>query len=86
VTHLPQRPSAHPGPIYFGALTSPTVELAGELADVIMPLWWSPERVARSRIWGERGRAKAAWHSASRPLSATPSRHCVVRRAPISAY
>jgi alkanesulfonate monooxygenase SsuD/methylene tetrahydromethanopterin reductase-like flavin-dependent oxidoreductase (luciferase family) len=47
-------------PIYFGALTSPTVELAGELADGIMPLWWSPERVARSRIWGERGRAKIA--------------------------
>jgi alkanesulfonate monooxygenase SsuD/methylene tetrahydromethanopterin reductase-like flavin-dependent oxidoreductase (luciferase family) len=42
-THLLQRPSTHPLPIYFGALTSPTVELAGEMADGIMPVWWSPE-------------------------------------------
>jgi alkanesulfonate monooxygenase SsuD/methylene tetrahydromethanopterin reductase-like flavin-dependent oxidoreductase (luciferase family) len=47
-------------PIYFGALTSPTVELAGEIADGIMPVWWSPERVARSRAWAERGRARSA--------------------------
>ena len=59
-THLPQRPSTHPVPIYFGALTSPTVELAGEMADGIMPVWWSPERVARSRAWAERGRARSA--------------------------
>jgi len=59
-THLPQRPSTHPVPIYFGALTSPTVELAGEIADGIMPIWWSPERVARSRGWAERGRARSA--------------------------
>jgi alkanesulfonate monooxygenase SsuD/methylene tetrahydromethanopterin reductase-like flavin-dependent oxidoreductase (luciferase family) len=58
-THLPQRSSPHPVPIYLGALTSPTVELAGELADGIMPIWWSPERVARSRTWAERGRAKS---------------------------
>src|SRR5215472_18739344 len=38
-THLPQRPSTHPVPIFFGALTSPTVELAGEMADGIMPVW-----------------------------------------------
>ena len=62
-THLPQRPSPYPVPIYLGALTSPTVELAGELADGIMPLWWSPARVARSHAWAERGRAK----SPSRP-------------------
>jgi alkanesulfonate monooxygenase SsuD/methylene tetrahydromethanopterin reductase-like flavin-dependent oxidoreductase (luciferase family) len=58
-THLPQRPSSHPVPIYFGALTSPTIELAGELADGVMPLWWSPERVAQSRAWAERGRARS---------------------------
>jgi alkanesulfonate monooxygenase SsuD/methylene tetrahydromethanopterin reductase-like flavin-dependent oxidoreductase (luciferase family) len=58
-THLPQRPSAYPVPIYLGALTSPTVELAGELADGIMPIWWSPERVARSKTWIARGQAKA---------------------------
>jgi 5,10-methylenetetrahydromethanopterin reductase len=60
VTHLPQRPSTYPVPIYLGSLTSPVVELAGELADGIMPLWWSAARVARSRIWSERGRAKSA--------------------------
>lgn len=59
-THLPQRPSPYPVPIYLGALTSPTVELAGELADGIMPIWWSTARVARSRVWSERGRAKSA--------------------------
>jgi alkanesulfonate monooxygenase SsuD/methylene tetrahydromethanopterin reductase-like flavin-dependent oxidoreductase (luciferase family) len=59
VTHLPQRPSPYPVPIYLGSLTSPTVELAGEVADGIMPVWWSAPRVARSRIWSERGRAKS---------------------------
>ena len=59
-THLPQRPSSHSVPIYFGALTSPTVELAGEMADGIMPVWWSPERVARSKAWADRGRARSA--------------------------
>jgi alkanesulfonate monooxygenase SsuD/methylene tetrahydromethanopterin reductase-like flavin-dependent oxidoreductase (luciferase family) len=58
-THLPQRPSAYPVPVYLGALTSPTVELAGEVADGIMPIWWSPERVKHSRTWIDRGRAKA---------------------------
>jgi alkanesulfonate monooxygenase SsuD/methylene tetrahydromethanopterin reductase-like flavin-dependent oxidoreductase (luciferase family) len=58
-THLPQRASPHPVPIYLGALTSATVELAGEVADGIMPIWWSPERVARSKVWIERGRAKS---------------------------
>ena len=32
-THVPQVPAAYPVPIHLGALTSRTVELAGELAD-----------------------------------------------------
>src|SRR5215469_6332315 len=59
-THLPQRPATYPVPIYLGALTSPAVELAGELADGVMPVWWSSKRVSRSRVWSERGRAKSA--------------------------
>jgi 5,10-methylenetetrahydromethanopterin reductase len=59
ITHLPQLPSVHPIPVHLGALTSPTVELAGELADGVMPFLWSPERVARSKAWAARGRAKA---------------------------
>ena len=54
-THLPQQPAPYPVPIYLGALTSPTVELAGELADGVMPFLWSAERVARSRTWASRG-------------------------------
>ena len=46
-------------PIYLGALTSVTVELAGELADGVMPFLWSAERIARSKTWVARGRAKA---------------------------
>jgi alkanesulfonate monooxygenase SsuD/methylene tetrahydromethanopterin reductase-like flavin-dependent oxidoreductase (luciferase family) len=46
-------------PIYLAALTSQNVELAGEIADGVMPLWWSVERVARSRRWIERGRGKS---------------------------
>src|SRR4029077_14275837 len=46
-------------PIYLAALTSHDVELAGEIADGVMPLWWSVERLARSRIWVDRGRAKS---------------------------
>jgi alkanesulfonate monooxygenase SsuD/methylene tetrahydromethanopterin reductase-like flavin-dependent oxidoreductase (luciferase family) len=57
--HLPQQPSAYPVPIYLAALTSQNVELAGEIAEGVMPLWWSVERVARSKIWIERGRAKS---------------------------
>ena len=59
-THLPQQPSPYPVPIYLAALTSQNVELAGEIADGVMPLWWSVERVARSKRWVERGRAKSA--------------------------
>lgn len=58
-THLPQQPSPYPVPIYLAALTSQNVELAGEVADGAMPLWWSVERLARSRRWVERGRAKS---------------------------
>jgi alkanesulfonate monooxygenase SsuD/methylene tetrahydromethanopterin reductase-like flavin-dependent oxidoreductase (luciferase family) len=59
-THLPQQPAPYPVPIYLAALTSQNVELAGEIADGVMPLWWSVERLARSRIWVDRGRAKSA--------------------------
>jgi hypothetical protein len=46
-THLPQQPSPYPIPVYLAALTSQNVELAGEIADGVMPLWWSVERVKR---------------------------------------
>ena len=59
-THLPQRAAAHPVPVHVAALTSQGVELAGELADGIMPFLWSAPRVARSKAWAARGRAKAA--------------------------
>lgn len=58
-THLPQQPSAYPVPIYLAALTSQNVELAGEIADGVMPLWWSVERVARSKGWIARGRSRS---------------------------
>jgi len=59
-THLPQRPTARPVPLYVAAVTSRTVELAGELADGIMPFLWSAERVRKSKVWVGRGRAKAS--------------------------
>ena len=58
-THLPQRPSPKPVPLYVAAVTSRTVELASELADGIMPFLWSADRVRRARAWIDRGRAKA---------------------------
>ena len=58
-THLPQVPAAYPVPIHLGGLTSRTVELAGELADGVMPFLWSAERIARSKSWAARGRARA---------------------------
>ncbi|HVL22442.1 MAG TPA: LLM class flavin-dependent oxidoreductase [Thermomicrobiales bacterium] len=58
-THLPQRPAPVPVPLYVGSLTSSTVELGAELADGIMPLFWSVERVAQSKEWAARGRARA---------------------------
>jgi alkanesulfonate monooxygenase SsuD/methylene tetrahydromethanopterin reductase-like flavin-dependent oxidoreductase (luciferase family) len=59
-THVPQRPAPVPVPVYLAALTSTTVETAAGIADGLMPLFWSAERVARSKSWIERGRAKAA--------------------------
>jgi len=59
-THLPQRPTARPVPIYVAAVTSRTVELACELADGIMPFLWSADRVKKSKAWIDRGRAKAS--------------------------
>lgn len=59
-THLPQRPASRPVPIYVAAVTSRTVELASELADGIMPFLWSAARVAKSKAWIDRGRAKAS--------------------------
>jgi alkanesulfonate monooxygenase SsuD/methylene tetrahydromethanopterin reductase-like flavin-dependent oxidoreductase (luciferase family) len=58
-THLPQAPALYPVPIHLGALTSRTMELAGELADGVMPFLWPAKRVARSKTWAARGRAKA---------------------------
>jgi alkanesulfonate monooxygenase SsuD/methylene tetrahydromethanopterin reductase-like flavin-dependent oxidoreductase (luciferase family) len=58
-THLPQRPSVRAVPLYVAALTSPTVELGGELADGIMPFLWPAARVRQSQVWAARGRAKA---------------------------
>ena len=57
-THLPQRPTVRPVPLYVAAVTSRTVELAGELADGIMPFLWSAERVRKSKVWVDRGLGK----------------------------
>lgn len=62
-THLAQQPSPVRVPIWLAALTSQNVELAGEIADGVMPLWWPVERVARSRRWIERGRARSPGHA-----------------------
>jgi 5,10-methylenetetrahydromethanopterin reductase len=59
-THLPQKPTVRPVPIYVAAVSSRTVELASELADGIMPFLWSADRVKKSKAWIERGRAKAS--------------------------
>jgi alkanesulfonate monooxygenase SsuD/methylene tetrahydromethanopterin reductase-like flavin-dependent oxidoreductase (luciferase family) len=59
-THLPQRPSPKPVPIYVAAVTSRTVELASELADGIMPFLWSAARVKQAKAWIDRGRTKAS--------------------------
>jgi 5,10-methylenetetrahydromethanopterin reductase len=58
-THLPQRPATQRVPLYVAAVTSRTVELAGELADGVMPFLWSAERVVQSKAWLARGRARA---------------------------
>jgi alkanesulfonate monooxygenase SsuD/methylene tetrahydromethanopterin reductase-like flavin-dependent oxidoreductase (luciferase family) len=58
-THLPQEPAPVPVPLYLAAMTSPMVELAGELADGVMPFMWPAARVTQSKTWAARGRAKA---------------------------
>lgn len=57
-THLPQRPAAHPVPIYVATLAARSVELAGELTDGIMPFLWPAARVTQSKAWVARGRTK----------------------------
>jgi alkanesulfonate monooxygenase SsuD/methylene tetrahydromethanopterin reductase-like flavin-dependent oxidoreductase (luciferase family) len=57
-THLQQHAAPVTVPVYVAAITSRTVEHAAEIADGIMPIFWSPERVRRSKTWMERGRAK----------------------------
>jgi alkanesulfonate monooxygenase SsuD/methylene tetrahydromethanopterin reductase-like flavin-dependent oxidoreductase (luciferase family) len=57
-THLQQHAAPVTVPVYVAAITSRTVEHAAEIADGIMPIFWSPERVRRSKAWMERGRAK----------------------------
>lgn len=59
-THLPQRPSPNPVPIYVATVTSRTVEMAGELADGVMPFLWSAARVKQAKAWIDRGRAKSS--------------------------
>ena len=59
-THLPQRPAPRPVPIYVAGARSRTVELAGELADGIMPFLWPAARIATSKAWTDRGRARAS--------------------------
>ena len=59
-THLPQKPTVKPVPLYVAGATSGTVELAGELADGVMPFLWSADRVRKSKDWIDRGRAKTA--------------------------
>ena len=44
--HLPQRAADPPVPLYISALTSRVVEMASEVADGIIPLFWSMERGA----------------------------------------
>src|SRR5438128_6545282 len=58
-THLPQRPTTRPVPLYVAAVSSRTVELASELADGSMSFLGSAGRVKKSKAWIDRGRAKA---------------------------
>ena len=87
-THLPQQPAPVPVPIYLAAMTSPTVELAGELADGVMPFMWSAAQGARCGRRAGAPRRQAAGLSTSRtgsrPLSATTSARCAAWPAPTS--
>ena len=58
-THLPQQPSPQPVPIYLARVDLAECRTRRQSADGVMPLWWSVERVARSRRWIERGRGKS---------------------------
>ena len=79
-THLPQEPARVPVPLYLAAMTSPMVELAGELADGVMPFMWSAARVRGARygrLVGARRRWLAdrwTWRSEFQRLSAKKSR------------
>jgi alkanesulfonate monooxygenase SsuD/methylene tetrahydromethanopterin reductase-like flavin-dependent oxidoreductase (luciferase family) len=57
---LPRRPLPVGVPIYIAALSSKAVEQAAEIADGIMPIFWPPSRVSRSRSWISRGQSKAS--------------------------
>jgi alkanesulfonate monooxygenase SsuD/methylene tetrahydromethanopterin reductase-like flavin-dependent oxidoreductase (luciferase family) len=59
-THLPQRPSSKPVPIYVAAITSRTIEAAGELAEGLMPFLCSADRIKQTKAWIDRGRAKSS--------------------------
>jgi alkanesulfonate monooxygenase SsuD/methylene tetrahydromethanopterin reductase-like flavin-dependent oxidoreductase (luciferase family) len=59
VTHLPQQPARERVPIYLATLSMGAVERAAEIADGIMPMMWSPERVAQSAAFIARGRSRA---------------------------
>jgi len=58
-THLPQHPAPRRVSVHMAALTSKAVELAGEVADGVMPVFWPATRVTRSKTWAARGRAKS---------------------------
>jgi alkanesulfonate monooxygenase SsuD/methylene tetrahydromethanopterin reductase-like flavin-dependent oxidoreductase (luciferase family) len=58
-THLPQQPAPVRVPIYIATLSLAAVERAAEIADGIMPIMWSPERVTQSAAWADQGRARA---------------------------
>src|SRR5262249_13982418 len=58
-THLPQRPTPRPVPLYMSALASPTVELAGGLADVIMPFLSTAARLTKAEAWNAGRPAKS---------------------------
>jgi len=58
-THLQQHAAPVTVPVYVAAITSRTVEHAAEIADGIMPIFWSPERLRKSKAWVDRGCARA---------------------------
>src|SRR5204863_9481681 len=59
-THLQQHAAPVTVPVYVAAITSRTVEHAAEIADGIMPIFWSPERVRESKAWMDLGRARVS--------------------------